>query len=121
MSDQTNGDKWWRREHREIENRLAGRGGRSINKRDPIALAVGVLNLLAFGGTWLWWARGVESDVISLKEWRAEEVRLKREDNEKKINLDALQTLQIVELKSDVKYMRETVDRIDRKLPDRVR
>lgn len=117
----SNGEKWWRREHREIEDRLAGRGERRINRRDPVALAVGVLNLLAFGFTWVWWARGVESDVLALKEWRAEEVRLKREENEKKINLDALQTVQIVELKGDVKYMRETLDRIDRKLPDRVR
>lgn len=117
----TNGEKWWRREHREIEDRLAGRGGRHVHKRDPIAIAVGVLNLLAFVVTWAWWARGIDSDVVSLKEWRIEEIRARREDAKEKVSVDALQTLQIVELKGDVKYMRETLDRIDKRLQERAR
>jgi hypothetical protein len=38
-----------------------------------------------------------------------------------KVNLDAVQTVQIAELQKDVKYMRETLDRIDRKIPERGR
>lgn len=115
-------ERWWRREHRDIEERLAGRGGgRHINKRDPVALAVGIANLFAFFFTWVWWARGVDSDLASLKEWRVEEVKLKREESREKVDVDALQTTQIVELKTDVKYMKETLERIDRKIPERGR
>ena len=100
---------------------MAGRGDRRIQKRDPIALAVGVLNLLAFVFTWVWWARGIDGDVAALRAWQADEIRARREDAKEKVNIDALQTLQITELKGDVKYMRETLDRIDRKLPERAR
>lgn len=91
------------------------------SKRDPIALAVGVANLLAFAFTWVWWARGVDADLVTLKEWRVEEIRGKREDARENVNVDAMQTVQIVELQKDVKYMRETLDRIDRKIPERSR
>lgn len=101
---------------------MAGRyGDRRTNRRDPLALAVNVATLLVVVGTWVWWGRGIDSDVTSLKEWRVEEIRLKREEAKEKVNLDAMQTLQIVALQKDVTYMREMLEKIDKKIPERAR
>lgn len=90
---------------------------RTINKRDPVALAVGLVNLLAIIGGWAWYGGRLDQRVSSLEDARREDSETQRS----KVNLDAVQTVQITELQKDVKYMRETLDRIDRKIPDRSR
>jgi Tfp pilus assembly protein PilO len=96
---------------------LRGDMQRILNKRDPVALAVGVINLVAIIGGWAWYGGRLDQRVSSLEETRRQE----RETASAKVNLDAVQTVQIAELQKDVKYMRETLDRIDRKIPERAR
>ena len=94
---------------------LRGDGPRLLNKRDPVALAVGLVNFLAILGGFAWYGGRLEQRVASLEETRRDE----REAATAKVNTDAMQTVQIAELQRDVKYMRETLDRIDRKIPER--
>ena len=96
---------------------LRGDMPRTLNKRDPVALAIGLVNLLAIIGGWTWYGGRLEQRVTSLEDTRRED----RVTAAGKVNLDAVQTVQIAELQKDVKYMREILDRIDRKIPDRVR
>jgi hypothetical protein len=96
---------------------LRGDGPRVLNKRDPVALAVGLINLLAIIGGWAWYGGRLDQRVTSLEETRRQD----RDATNAKINLDAVQTVQIAELQKDVKYMRETLDRIDKKIPERLR
>jgi hypothetical protein len=96
---------------------LRGDMQRTLNKRDPVALAVGLVNLLAIIGGWAWYGGRLDQRVSSLEETRRHE----QVANASKVNLDAMQTVQIAELQKDVKYMRETLDRIDKKIPERMR
>jgi hypothetical protein len=101
----------------DFESELRGDMPRTINKRDPVAIAVGLVNLLALIGGYAWYGGRLDQRVGSLEETRRQD----RDAANAKVNLDAVQTVQIAELQKDVKYMRETLDRIDRKIPERGR
>lgn len=102
-------------ERDDYASELRGDAPRTLNKRDPLALSVGLVNLIAILGGWTWYGGRLEQRVASLEETRRED----REAASAKVNLDAMQTVQLAELQKDVKYMRETVERIDRKTPER--
>ncbi len=111
------GHRPWRREHREIEEAMRGDGDRHLNKRDPVALAVGLINLLAIIGGWAWYGGRLEQRVTILER----DQEMQRAAIRDKVDLDAVQTTQIAVLQQDVKSVKETVERIDKKIPERTR
>jgi hypothetical protein len=104
-------------ERDDFAEELRGDRPRVLNKRDPVALAVGLLNLLALIGGYAWYGGRLDQRVGSLEDSRRED----RIATANKVNLDAMQTVQLAELQKDVKYMREILDRMDKRTPDRGR
>jgi hypothetical protein len=92
-------------------------GGRTLTKRDPLQTAAIILGLGAQFFLGAWYAGGMDQRVAALEEER----RQMREDAKTKVALDALQTSQIGVIQGDVKWIRESVQRIEDKIPERRR
>lgn len=88
-----------------------------MSQRDPVALAVSLLNFLVVLGGFAWYGGRLEQRVTVIEEGQREERAAARD----KVDLDAVQTTQIQLLQSDVRYMKQMLEKIDRKIPDRDR
>jgi hypothetical protein len=92
--------------------------GRSMsNQRDPLAITIGTVGLLAQVGMWVWWGGKIDQRVETLEKSQ-QQSDVQALD---KVNVDALQTMQIKVVETKIDNIKESVDRIDRKIPERTR
>lgn len=113
--------KQWREIDRAVRGDRVSEGLRSLHQRDPFALAVSIINLVALVGAWVWWGGRIDQRVNALEIWRDQEQQIRRVEAREKVDLDALQTMQIAVIQTEFKSMKDTVERIDRKIPERAR
>jgi hypothetical protein len=98
------------------------RPGRSmIKRRDPWAIAVAALSILTQFGMWVWWGGRLDQRVAVLESDAVDGRKLQREDSKEKVSIDGLQNVQIAGMQVDIRAIKESVDRIDRKIPERAR
>lgn len=113
-----------RRQWREIERALRGEPvseGRNQNNRDPLAIAVAALGLVTQVGAWIWWGGRLDQRVSVLESNAVEERRQQREESKEKVSMDGIQNVQIAGMQSDIRSIKDSVERIDRKIPERNR
>lgn len=106
----------------ETELRDDRRDGRSmIKRRDPLAIAVAVLSILTQFGIYVWWGGRLDQRVEAHDQRiAAVEARAQQREDAKAI-VDGLQTTQIAVITAQLEAIKSSVDRIDRKIPERGR
>jgi hypothetical protein len=92
-------------------------GGRTLTKRDPLQTAAIIVGLGVQIFLGAWYAGRMDQRVTTLEDERQQ----MRDDAKTKVALDALQTAQIGVIQGDVKWIRESVQRIEDKIPERRR
>lgn len=111
-----------RRQWREIDRAVRGdvvSEGRTQHNRDPLAIVVAVLGLITQIGTWIWWGGRID-ERVEAHETRiaAVEQRAQQREDAKSI-IDGVQTTQIAVITTQLESIKSSVDRIDRKIPER--
>lgn len=97
---------------------LRGDRGRSmVKRRDPWAIAVAALSILTQLGMWIWWGGRLDQRVMTLEQAH---LRNQQRDEAKSV-IDGLQTTQIAVITAQLDGIKQSVDRIDRKIPERTR
>lgn len=92
--------------------------GRSmIKRRDPWAIAVAALSILTQFGMWIWWGGRLDQRVMTIEQ---NNLRSQQRDEAKAVT-DGMQTTQIEVIKSKLEDVKQTLERIDRKIPERAR
>ena len=91
------------------------------NNRDPLAIAVAALGLITQIGAWVWWGSKLDQRVQVLENNAIEERRSQREESRENAAIDGIQNVQIAGMQSDIRSIKESVERIDRKIPERSR
>jgi Tfp pilus assembly protein PilO len=90
-------------------------GRHMSSPRDPLAIFIAAVGLLAQVGVWIWWGGKMDQRVSTIE---ANQEKAERRADEK-VSVDAVQTVQIEVLKTDLGYIKASVDKIDRKIPER--
>lgn len=88
-----------------------------IKRRDPWAIALAVLGILGQCGTWIWWGGRMEQRVTTIEQ---NDIRVQQREETKAV-VDGLQTTQIAVITAQLEGIKQSVDRIDRKIPERTR
>lgn len=96
--------------------------GRSmIKRRDPWAIAVAALSILTQFGMWIWWGGRMDQRVESHDQrLGAVEQRTQQREDAKAV-IDGIQTTQIAVITAQLESIKSSVDRIDKKIPERAR
>lgn len=89
--------------------------GRTQHNRDPLALVVATLGLITQIGTWIWWGGRIDQRVMTLEQTQ----QRYQQREEAKMIVDGVQTTQIAVITSQLEGIKTSVDRIDRKIPER--
>lgn len=93
--------------------------GRTQNNRDPLAIIVATLGLVTQVGTWIWWGGRIDQKVEAHDlRIAAVEQRAQQQADAKSI-VDGVQTTQIAVITSQLEGIKQSVERIDRKIPER--
>lgn len=98
------------------------RTGRSmIKRRDPLAIAGVALSIVTQFGMWIWWGGRMDQRVESHDQrLSAVEQRTQQREDAKAV-VDGMQTTQIAVILSEISGIKNSVDRIDKKIPERAR
>jgi len=92
-----------------------------IKRRDPWAIAVAVLSILTQFGIYIWWGGRLDQRVEAHDQrLAAVEARAQQREDAKAI-IDGMQTTQIAVITAQLESIKSSVDRIDRKIPERAR
>lgn len=103
------------------ELRADQRGRSMIKRRDPWAIAVAALSILTQFGMWIWWGGRMDQRVESHDQrLNVVESRSQQREDAKAV-VDGLQTTQIAVITAQLESIKASVDRIDRKIPERAR
>lgn len=98
-----------------------GDGRAMIKRRDPWAIAVAALSILTQFGIWVWWGGKIDQRVEGHdRRIAAVEERFQQREDAKAV-VDGAQTTAIEVIKSQLGDIKQSVDRIDRKIPERAR
>jgi len=97
------------------------RPGRSMIRRDPWAIAVAGLSILTQFGMWIWWGGRLDQRVESHDQRIASVESKSQQREEAKTIIDSTQTTQIAVITSKLEDIKQSVERIDRKIPERAR
>lgn len=98
-----------------------GDGRAMIKRRDPWAIAVAALSILTQFGMWIWWGGRMDQRVESHDQrLDAVESRTQQREDAKAV-IDGIQTTQIAVITAQLESIKSSVDRIDKKIPERSR
>jgi hypothetical protein len=100
---------------------LRGPGRSMIKHRDPLAIAVAALSILTQVGMWIWWGGRMDQRVESHDQRLAAVEQRSQQREDAKAVVDGAQTTAIEVIKSQLSDIKLSVDRIDRKIPERAR
>lgn len=92
-------------------------GRAMIKRRDPLAIAVAALSIITQFGMWIWWGGRLDQRVATIEQ---NHQRTQERDDAKAV-VDGAQTTSIEVIKSQLGDIKLSVDRIDRKIPERGR
>lgn len=92
-----------------------------IKNRDPWAIAVAALSILTQFGMWIWWGGRLDQRVESHDQRLASVESKSQQREEAKTIIDSTQTTQIAVITSKLEDIKQSVERIDRKIPERAR
>lgn len=108
-------------EHDDYATELRGGGRTMIKRRDPWAIAVAALSILTQFGMWIWWGGRMDQRVESHDQrLNAVESRTQQREDAKAV-IDGIQTTQIAVITAQLESIKSSVDRIDKKIPERSR